>query len=131
MNLTWHENNRTKNQNHWFVALAIYLSIHTMPNISQQIFHISWFSQQDALERKEYKLGKLEERLKTVEYRMDAIKQSMRSRKNANEEISREEQKLNDTLKKQSELQANMIRNMRRKDAIEKQIQTFQEKESK
>ena len=34
-------------------------------------------------------------------------------------------------MKKQSELQANMIRNMRRKDAIEKQIQTFQQKEAR
>lgn len=86
---------------------------------------------QDTLERKEYKLGQLEQRLKTVEYRMDAIKQSMRSRNNANGDIAREEQKLNDTLKKQSELQANMIRNMRRRDTIEKQILAFQEKESK
>ena len=55
----------------------------------------------------------------------------MRVNRNANEDIARATQRLKDILEKQSELQATMIRGMRRKDAMERQLQSFQAKETK
>jgi len=86
---------------------------------------------QDKIERNEYKLKQMENRLKTLEHRIESSRQNMRVPNNASEEIVRTSQRLKDVFQKQSELQGTMIRGMRRKDALEKQIQSYQEKESK
>lgn len=86
---------------------------------------------QDLLDRSEYKIKQVENRLKTVEHRIEATRQCMRVPNNASEEITRMSQRLKDTFQKKAELQAKMIRGMRRKDSMEKQIQAHQEKEAK
>jgi len=93
--------------------------------------HETRAEKQDLIDRNEYKIRMLEERVKTLEYRIDASKQNLRLRADSNEEITKASQRLKDTLQKQSELQAQMIRGMRRKDGLEKSIQALQEKESK
>lgn len=86
---------------------------------------------QDLIERNEYKIRILEDRVKTLEYRIDATKHNMRVRADSNEEITKASQRLKNIVQKKSELQATMIRGMKRKDGLEKQLQIVQEKESK
>lgn len=96
-----------------------------------RIMHEIRAEKQDLIDRNEYKSRQIEERLKTIEHRIEATRQSMRVPHNASEEMKRMGQRLKDAFQRQSELQTTMIRGMRRKDALEKQIHAFNDKESK
>lgn len=96
-----------------------------------RVMHEIRAEKQDLIDRNEYKIRQFEQRLKTIEHRIETSKQGMRAPSNASDEILRTSQKLKDAFQKQSELQQTMIRGMRRKDALEKQIHAFQDKESK
>lgn len=93
--------------------------------------HETRAEKQDLIERADYKAKTLENRLKTLEAKIENTRQSMRIENDASAEIMCASKHLKESFQKQSELQAKIIRGMRRKDALEKQIHVFSDKESR
>jgi len=84
-----------------------------------------------AIERNEFKIKSIESRLKTVEQRFEHSRSSLRVDNTGSEKLIAKQKILKDSFVKQSELQAKIIRGMRRKDVLEKQLQSAHDKESR
>ena len=70
-------------------------------------------------------------RLRTIEQRIDQSRVSLRIDPTSNEKLLSVQKKVKDSFSKQSELHAKIIRGMRRKDQVEKQMQAAQDKETR
>ena len=87
--------------------------------------------QEYQIERNEFKTKTIESRLKTIEQKIDQTRSRVRVDKRGSEKLISKQNLLKEAFLKQSELQAKILRGMRRKDNLEKQLEAASDKESR
>ena len=87
--------------------------------------------QESLIERAEFKTKNIEHRLRNIEQKIEQSRMSMRIDPNGNEKLLAVQKKVKDSFSKQSELHAKIIRGLRRKDQVEKYLQSAQDKETR
>ena len=87
--------------------------------------------QEYQIERNEFKTKTIESRLKTIEQKIDQTRSMLRVDNRGSEKLISKQKLLKEAFMKQSELQAKIIRGMRRKDNLEKQLEAASDKESR
>lgn len=92
------------------------------------IMHEKRADKQFLIERAEFKTKQIENRLQTIEQRIEQTRQGMRISPNSSDVLMTAQKQLKDSFMKQSELHAKIIRGMRRKDALEKHLHAVQDK---
>ena len=87
--------------------------------------------QEYQIERNEFKTKTIESQLKTIEQKIDQTRSMLRVDNRGSEKLISKQKLLKEAFMKQSELQARIIRGMRRKDNLEKQLEAASDKESR